>query len=89
MSQPATSLLGLINILSHPQNPHFAEAAKRLPALLETFDPATLTAAERTALAATLATALDNIRTAQSLTAQELGITQKRAQALQSYTRLK
>lgn len=88
MSQPA-ALLGLINILSHPQNPHFAEAAKRLPAVLETFDPAALSADERTALTANLAVALENIRTAQSLTAQELGITQKRAHALQSYSRLK
>ncbi len=85
----ANTLLPLLDILSNPDNAGFAAAAERLGTVLETFDPKTLTEAERFAVQAKLTLALDNITTAQSLTANELGITQKRAQALSSYNRLK
>ena len=85
----ASPLLPLLEILSNPDNAGFAAAAARLGTVLETFDPATLTEAERVAIQAKLMLALDNITAAQSLTAQDLGLTQKRAQALQSYSRLK
>ncbi len=84
-----TPLLPLLDILSNPDNPGFSAAAQRLGTLLESFDPSTLTESERIALQAKLAQALSIISAAQTLTAQELGTTQKRAQALQSYGRLK
>ncbi|TKW60687.1 MAG: hypothetical protein DI628_07250 [Blastochloris viridis] len=85
----ATPLLPLLEILRNPESPGFAEAAQRLGTVLETFDPTTLSEADRLAVQASLTEALANISAAQSLTAQELGITQKRAHALQSYNRLK
>jgi hypothetical protein len=84
-----TPLLPLLDILSNPENPGFSTAAARLGTVLKTFDPATLTEAERFAIQAKLIHALETIRAAQALTAQELGTTQKRAHALQSYGRLK
>lgn len=84
-----TSLLPLLDILANPASPGFAIAATRLGTVLESFNPASLTESERLALQAKLALAITNIREAQALTAAELGLTQKRAQAVQSYNRLK
>ncbi len=85
MSHP---LLPLLDILTHPQHPAFAQAAQRLGTVLDNFDPATLTPPELALLQTRLTTALSNIRSAQALTESELGLTQTRARALQSYSRL-
>ena len=81
-------LLPLLDILRNPQSPGFAEAAHPLPKLMESFDPAMLSETERTSIMANLQSALTNIAKAKALTENELGLTQKRAQALQSYNRL-